>query len=120
MRFAITLGLFTVLAAHVCADNADGTPANFVWLSNEAYVHSRKGNDIYKYEDYESGDCVNVRKIFDTSDTSIFTRGMAVKLCANRNCKGCFQTTEKTAEDADPILVTHAIRSFYVVDNDES
>ncbi|KAJ2891622.1 hypothetical protein IWW38_003544, partial [Coemansia aciculifera] len=70
MRFAVVLGLFTVLAAHTGAKATSETlPANFVGLSNNAYVQSGKDRDVYKYEHYKPGDCVNVKKIFDTSDT---------------------------------------------------
>ncbi|KAJ2891621.1 hypothetical protein IWW38_003543 [Coemansia aciculifera] len=112
MRFAIALGLFAMLAALSSAESPKDMPSDFVGLSNKAYIAKTGDTAAYRYDDYESGDCINVKKIFDDPETVIVTRGMAVKLCAKRNCKECFDTTETT----DTLgWKMHAIQSFQVV-----
>ncbi|KAJ2642016.1 hypothetical protein GGF44_001861, partial [Coemansia sp. RSA 1694] len=83
--------------------------ADFVMLQNEAYKE-KTGSDYYRYDDNDSGECVNVKKIFNTSDTYIYSMGRSVKLYAERDCEDKFATNKASTDE--PVYTKHAILSF--------
>ncbi|KAJ2484573.1 hypothetical protein IWW47_005658, partial [Coemansia sp. RSA 2052] len=82
---------------------------DYVVLQNVAY-REKTGKGSYQYKDNESGECVNVKKIFNDPTTSIHTRGRSVKLYAERDCEDKFGTHKASADKT--ITTTHAILSF--------
>ncbi|KAJ2740638.1 hypothetical protein GGI20_005704 [Coemansia sp. BCRC 34301] len=110
MRFFIVLALFTFLVALTNAAGATRGSSQ-IWLMNAAYKKQNKKGYV-EYKNSAVGECINVKKIFNTPDTYIYTLGRPVKLYARADCKDKFHTT-KAATNA-PVSVKHAIMSFKV------